>query len=166
MKKRNQRRLPKGFTLIELLVVVLIIGILAAVALPQYQKAVAKTKAVQGLATLNALVQAEEAYYLANGEYAAEDELDKLDISIPNTKDWTVFSSKVNVPKNSRAQFYVTDADEESPVFFVYYLATKQKVCSFTKGEDQKKNICLLLPHIKADCPDPSDKGAYECYYM
>lgn len=56
-----------GFTLIELLVVVLIIGILAAVAVPQYQKAVEKARAAEAISILNSLQKAVDIYVLENG---------------------------------------------------------------------------------------------------
>lgn len=79
----------KGFTLIELLVVVLIIGILATVALPRYERATAKTRASLGLASLLKLVKAQERYFMAAGSYTTD--LEALDIEMADTKDYKFY---------------------------------------------------------------------------
>ena len=68
--KNNCRK--KGFTLIELLVVVLIIGILAAIALPQYQKAVEKARTAEALTWVGNAQRAIATYVLNNGGFPSE----------------------------------------------------------------------------------------------
>ncbi len=85
MKQSNKR----GFTLIELLVVVLIIGILAAVALPQYQKAVYKARATEVITLGKTIAQGMDLYELEHGlsennfiEFLTRGATQELDIDV------------------------------------------------------------------------------------
>ena len=91
---KKERYPHGGFTLIELLVVVLIIGILAAIALPQYRKAVGKAELLT-LKTITRNVQdAAQRYYLINGTYVGA--INNLDIEKPASIYCYIHTDSVN----------------------------------------------------------------------
>ncbi len=120
-----------GFTLIELLVVVLIIGILASIALPQYQKATEKSRAAQAITLLKSLRQAAVEYHMASGTFPLS--FDELSVEIP----WTGTEKGIVMPpliKDTRsntewsAQLY---NGSDGKVFYMTRLNGKYKGSGF-----------------------------------
>lgn len=83
--KNLQINAKNGFTLIELLVVVLIIGILTAIAMPQYQKVVERARMAEAVSNVRALYQANQRYFLATGVNASK--MSELDVHIQGSSD-------------------------------------------------------------------------------
>ena len=77
-----KNNLKDGFTLMELSVVVLMIGLLAAIALPQYVRAVEKSRYAETEELLQSLFNAQQRYYLTHNRYA--EKFSDLDIEFPN----------------------------------------------------------------------------------
>lgn len=59
----------KGFTLIELMIVVVIVGILAAIAVPNYQDYITRSKRAEGMALLQEVAARQERFYAQNNSY-------------------------------------------------------------------------------------------------
>ena len=90
---QNSRTSRLGFTLIELLVVVLIIGILSAIAVPQYKQVVTRAKNREAIINLRAIGRAIEMYNLENGPLpeAQSNDFSLLDVTVKDSKNWWYF---------------------------------------------------------------------------
>lgn len=139
-----------AFTLIELLVVVLIIGILAAVALPQYQKAVEKSRITEAVLFLHEIHHACQLYELAGNDCVDNHLLENMDIQLPgepttedcydvmciNTKDWQY----VDVTGGDFTANRVVNGDWENPLYNLNIQVLSQNQGEPTYGKIQCTN--------------------------
>ena len=154
-RKDRIKRQIGGFTLIELLVVVLIIGILAAIALPKYQKAVDRSRWTPMLQMERTISRAQEIYYMANGKYASNFEELGLDYPLENEKTFSqgqmraVFYTEGGTPY---VQLYrrKDNTSYENIFLLTFYYASPKRVLRQCRpaygvsGEDWK-SLCLFL---------------------
>ena len=160
----------RAFTLIELLVVVLIIGILSAIALPQYQIAVYKSRLTQVAILMKAIKQANQIYYLSNGEYTNDP--DNWDIDLPAgysindtgvvariyLLDGTIFElvkAKVEGQYNPRVQGML--ADDAVRLWTAY---DKEEWRCYPQGTDKGARLCRGMG-ADSSCTKDSNSCAF-----
>lgn len=105
---KSQGKKARGFTLIELLVVVIILGVLAAVGLPNLLGQVAKGRQAEAIAILGQINRVQQAYRYENGIFAS---LGQLPINSINTAKFYTFSD--NFPPTDIQSSYRAAAKPE-----------------------------------------------------
>ena len=146
----------KGFTLIEMLVVVLIIGILAAIALPQYRKVVEQSKVSEALVNIKAIENSMRMYLVNSG-------------SLPSSNIWFKDFADIDLSGGE----WVSDSSYETKNFKYSWLVCNPGGCQmevYRRG--QSYDEYALYVNIKPDeivhncITELTDKGRYMCEYL
>jgi prepilin-type N-terminal cleavage/methylation domain-containing protein len=151
-----------GFTLIELLVAVLIIGILAAIALPQYNKVVTKARWIDAHIRLKAVADAEYRYLLATGGYTSD--ANNLDIAVNTTPPKEFNGLVIHLyAEGSSTKSHAEYPYKNLSVWAVGVFHNQKVYCAAPNGSTASKDFCKSVSG-KDTCDTTLEPGY--CYYM
>ena len=161
--KNPVKRRFGGFTLIELLVVVLIIGILAAIALPQYQVAVMRSRIAALLPAVRNVYDQKQIFYITNGRYPCGSEIESAPsgFRLPNENEsgnylygTTTSFQRMWVPCDSSTVWGLVDNEK---IGFSH-----QGLCMSRPNYDFGKKVCRSYTGLKEPTRVASDWYYYE----
>lgn len=121
----------RGFTLLELLIVVVILGILASLAIPRYEKTVEKARGAEAITNLNALRIAELDFFGRTDTFADTTNFIQLAIEDPNSNPRTYFNYLLSSSDPDNGTFYVAAKRKAGSVYTDRYISM-----------DQNGNLC------------------------
>ena len=168
MKKETKNH-KNGFTLLELLIVVLIIGILAGIALPQYQLSVDKAKYTQAMTLMAAINQAQSRYILDKGNFTTN--FYDLDIDMPNSSKIATNGATNNYYFDSWGECWLHNTGygacaikigKSDAWYFLYWDSTivKKKYCWAKQNDARTTKLCQAVTGKTTG----SDNGDYKVY--
>lgn len=143
-------RKTRGFTLIELMIVVAIVTILAALAIPMYQKQIMKSRRTSAKTALLDVASREEKFFASNNGYTVQ--LTSLGYA----------SNTVTVPSASQGYYTITVANNgaaSSSTLAAAYIATATPISTTTQAKDSCKNFTITDLGVQGVTGTPSDSS-------
>ena len=138
MRRKNTK---KGFTLLELLVVVVIIGILASIALPQYKMATLKAKYARAKQTVSDIRKAYEFYYTVHNEFPTK--FSDLDFANKFDDSNTIQTNDYRCEFQTNFNNIVCSISNETKLRYVinFYTAHSNKISIYCRATTDTSDI-------------------------
>lgn len=128
----------KGFTLLELLVVVIIIGVLASMALPQYTATIEKARSGEAVINVGAIRVALDRYWYQNSGLPADDNFALLDLDNPNniTNKLYIYTFENKGTTATKRKYNVTAIRVNNPSTWVKWIQADNLNGKITRSEN------------------------------